>query len=75
MITNNLTIRVYGTRGIMSRSETPRKSTSQRVGKESSSESDEEVMRKIENLMKDQKKFEAWIASRAEAVVKHWPKR
>ncbi len=35
---------------------------------------DEEVIRKIDDLMKDPKKFEAYVASRLERAVKNWPR-
>ena len=37
----------------------------------SSSESYEEIARKIDELRKDKDKFEKYIASRVEAVLKH----
>lgn len=41
----------------------------------SNSAKDEEVMRKIHSLMQDPNKWEDYIASRVERVLKHWPKR
>ncbi len=41
----------------------------------SENESDDEIMQKIDSLRRDREKFEEWIASRVETVVKHWPKR
>ena len=41
----------------------------------SDSAKDEEVMRKIRFLMQDPNKWEDYIASRVDRVLKHWPKR
>lgn len=38
-------------------------------------ESDEEVMKKIDELRKDPKKFEEYVASRMDRAVKNWRKR
>ncbi len=38
-------------------------------------ESDEEVMRKIDEIMKDPKKLEEYVASRLDRAVKNWPRR
>jgi len=35
---------------------------------------DEEAIRKIESLMQDPAKWEAYVASRVETVLKHWPR-
>ena len=40
-----------------------------------SSAEDEELMRKLDNLMKDPAKWKEYIESRAEKAIKHWPKR
>jgi hypothetical protein len=40
-----------------------------------STKDDEEVIRKIDLLMKDPDKWDEYIASRVERVLKHWPKR
>lgn len=37
-------------------------------------ESDEEIMTRIDSLRRDPEKFERWIASKVEIVIKHWPK-
>jgi len=37
-------------------------------------ESDEEIMKKIDAIMKDQKKFGEWMASRMDKAVKNWRK-
>ena len=36
---------------------------------------DEELMRKLDDLMKDPVKWREYIESRAEKAIKHWPKR
>ena len=36
---------------------------------------DEEVMRKLDRLMKDPAKWREYIESRAEKAIKNWPKR
>jgi hypothetical protein len=41
----------------------------------SDSAKDEEVMRRIDSLMQDPNKWEDYIASRVERVLKHWPRR
>jgi len=38
-------------------------------------ETDEEIIRKIGELMKDPAKWDAYIASRAEKVLDGWPTR
>ena len=38
-------------------------------------ESDEEIIRKIDELMKDPEKLKQAIESRMDKVVKNWPKR
>jgi hypothetical protein len=38
-------------------------------------ESDEDIMRKIDDIMKDAKKFEEYVASRLDRAVKNWPRR
>jgi hypothetical protein len=38
-------------------------------------ESDEEIIRKIDDLMNDPEKFKRAIESRMDSVVKNWPKR
>jgi len=38
------------------------------------SESDEEVLRRIDELMKDPEKLQQAIESRIDTVVKNWPK-
>lgn len=40
-----------------------------------SSEIYEEIVRKIDELRRDSKKFEDYIAARVDAAVKHWPRR
>jgi hypothetical protein len=40
-----------------------------------SSAEDEELMRKLDNLMKDPTKWKEYIESRAEKAIEHWPKR
>ncbi len=42
---------------------------------DSRAESDEEIIRKIDELMKDPEKFKQAIESRMDTVVKNWPKR
>jgi hypothetical protein len=42
---------------------------------DSRAESDEEVIRRIDELMKDPEKFKQAIESRMDRVVKNWPKR
>jgi hypothetical protein len=42
---------------------------------DSRAESDEEIIRKIYELMKDPEKFKQAIESRMDTVVKNWPKR
>jgi len=37
-------------------------------------ESDEEIMRKIDELMKDPEKFDEYIASRLDKAIKNWRK-
>lgn len=41
----------------------------------SDSAKDEEAMRKIHSLMQDPNKWEDYIASRVDTVLKHWSKR
>lgn len=41
----------------------------------SASAGDEEVMQKIDALMKDPEKWREYIASHAERALKHWRKR
>lgn len=41
----------------------------------SSSAEDEEVMRRLDALMKDPEKWKEYVASHAERAIKHWPKR
>lgn len=36
---------------------------------------DEEIMRKLDALMKDPEKWKEYVASRAERAIRHWPKR
>lgn len=36
---------------------------------------DEELMRKLDDLMKDPAKWKEYIESRAEKAIEHWPKR
>lgn len=36
---------------------------------------DEELMRKLDNLMKDPAKWREYIEARADMAIKHWPKR
>ena len=43
--------------------------------KKTCSAEDEELMRKLDNLMKDPAKWKEYIESRAEKAIKHWPKR
>ena len=38
-------------------------------------ESDEEIMRKFDELMKDSKKFDEYVSSRLDRAVKNWPRR
>lgn len=38
-------------------------------------ESDEEILRKIRELMRDPAKWDAYIASRADKVLDNWPTR
>ncbi len=40
-----------------------------------SSAEDDELMRKLDNLMKNPAKWKEYIESRAEKAIKHWPKR
>ncbi len=40
-----------------------------------SAKKDEKVMRKIDLLMKDPNKWDDYVASRVERVLKHWPSR
>jgi hypothetical protein len=40
----------------------------------SDSAKDEEVMRRIDSLMQDPNKWEDYIASRVERVLKNWPR-
>jgi hypothetical protein len=42
---------------------------------DSRAESDEEIIQKIDELMKNPEKFKQAIESRMETVVKNWPKR
>ena len=42
---------------------------------EQGSESDEEAIRRIDELLKDPKKLQEAIESRIDRVVKNWPKR
>jgi hypothetical protein len=37
-------------------------------------ESDEEIMRKFDELMKDPKKFKEYVASRMDRAVRNWPR-
>jgi hypothetical protein len=37
--------------------------------------SDEEIMRKIDELRKDPKRFEEYVASRMDKAVKNWRRR
>lgn len=37
-------------------------------------ESDEEVMKKIDEIMKDPKKFDEWMEARMDKAVKNWRK-
>jgi len=37
-------------------------------------ESDDEIIRKIEEIMKDPKKFEEYVASRLDRALKNWPR-
>ena len=37
-------------------------------------ESDEEIIRKMDEVMKDPKKFEEYVASRLDKAVKNWPR-
>jgi hypothetical protein len=36
---------------------------------------DEELMRKLDDLMKDPIRWKEYIQSRAEKAIRHWPKR
>ncbi len=36
---------------------------------------DEEVMRKLDRLMKDPAKWREYVEARAEKAIRHWPKR
>jgi hypothetical protein len=36
---------------------------------------DEEVMRKLDRLMKDPAKWREYVERRAEKAITHWPKR
>ena len=38
-------------------------------------ESDEEIIRKMDEVMKDPKKFEEYVASRLDKAVKNWPRQ
>lgn len=40
-----------------------------------SSTEDEELMRKLDNLMKDPAKWKEYIESRADKAIKNWPTR
>jgi hypothetical protein len=35
---------------------------------------DEEIMRKMDELMKDPKRFDVYVASRLDMAVKNWPR-
>ncbi len=37
-------------------------------------ESDEEILKKIDEVMKDPKKFEEYVASRLDRAIKNWPR-
>jgi hypothetical protein len=37
--------------------------------------SEEAIVNKIDRLRKDPEKFEKWIKSKIDKVVKYWPKR
>jgi hypothetical protein len=37
-------------------------------------ESDEETLKRIDEIMKDPKKFDEWVASRMDKAVKNWRK-
>ena len=37
-------------------------------------ESDEEIIRKMDQVMKDSKKFEEYVASSLDKAVKNWPR-
>ncbi len=37
-------------------------------------DSDEDVMRKMDELMKDPEKFDQYVASRLDRAVKNWPR-
>ena len=41
----------------------------------SGSESDEETIRRIDELMKDPKRFREAVESRMDKVVRNWPRR
>ena len=52
-----------------------RSSWNRRIAMKTDSAEDEEVMRKIDALMKDPEKWKEYVASRAERAIRHWPKR
>ncbi len=37
-------------------------------------DSDEEILKKIDEVMKDPKKFEEYVASRLDRAIKNWPR-
>ena len=44
-------------------------------GMKTSPKEDEELMRKLDRLMKDPVKWKEYIESRADKAIRHWPKR
>ena len=44
-------------------------------GMKTRSDEDEELMHKLDNLMKDPVKWREYVESRADKAIKHWPKR
>jgi hypothetical protein len=41
----------------------------------STSAEDEDIMRKLDSLMKDPEKWKEYVASHAERALKHWRKK
>lgn len=61
----------------MSRAKGSHKETAVRRRKEKAvpPETDEEIMQRIDDVMKDEAKYNEWLTSRVETVLKNWPKR
>ena len=61
----------------MSRAKGTRRETlpkRRRVREKIAAETDEQIMQRIDNVMKDQTKYDDWLTSRVETVVRNWPK-